>query len=148
MVVSDGVIRLLEPLRAALLVQIFAIPELELLLWPLRNAPIAIVGVLNYKLRSLLLTVLVRSLQNFLLAPLLVIITLHAVDVLGGVLADFVQRLLFLESILLLPLEFAKVLGSGDLKRFDQAKAFHSFQLLEDLAWIALLPDDLRHALD
>ena len=58
------------------------------------------------------------------------------------------QRLLFLESILLLPLEFAKVLGSGDLERFDQAKAFHSFQLLEDLAWIALLPDDLRHALD
>ena len=58
-------------------------------------------------------------LDYLLLAVFVIVFAFHAVDVLGGVLADFVKRLLFLETILLLALELAKILSSGNLESLD-----------------------------
>ena len=58
-------------------------------------------------------------LNYLLLALFVVVLAFHAVDVLGGVLADFVKRLLFLETILLLALKLAQIFSCGNLKSLD-----------------------------
>lgn len=109
----------------------------------------AVFSVFNDEQWWSLLIFLLRGVLNYLpLAFFVIVLTFHTVDVLGGVLADFVKRFLFLETILLLALELAEIFSCSDLKSLDQAKTLHRFELLKYLAWIALLSDNLRHALN